>query len=503
MAAMRNDKSTTSVEDLPVEILRVIFSHFCHHCCLGPLSTFPISDQRDDVKALKALTHVSTSFRSVALPILFHNPTSHVQYYALLQALDRQPDLAQCVKVLYLPTSSTAEPKNLPLLERMAEKLSVNIGSVDEPRNLQKDLETDLLMSLCPKVEHLEIHITDDEGKKQKTTFGFLRRHLKHLAEASGFSKLRFLEINSSGCNRFSVASRELSLFLRETPLLETLVLKGTEGHRLPDLDKGFDLESCRPALQSLTTFQVTGWSFHGGDSDTHTLSQMIALAPNLKAFTFSTDSDGTWGDSQVRRHHMPPTRFIEILKPRQGTLQYLSLDFGRKVTASGYQYPALMMISTQQMRRFASLQTLELDISCFCRHLFGRDKMGGSFEQKICLTELLPLTVRHLTIRGFEMSAFTMVSGEKRWHECWQDLLHIGERAMAGDFPGLQRVQVHFPTRAQMPCSNGWDDYQGNLLLDEVSKIWDERRREFKAVFKGSGVETGFKAWYIWEDIY
>ncbi|KAM5347357.1 hypothetical protein ACJ41O_010362 [Fusarium nematophilum] len=230
---MDNHKVSISPEDLPVEVLGIILSQICHHRRLGPPSTLSISDQRDDVKALKALTHVSTRLRSVALPILFHNPTSHINYYAILRALDRQPDLAQSVKVLYLPTSSTAETIwNLRLLERMAEKLSVNIGSIGESSNLQKHIETDLLMSMCPKVEHLEIHVTDDEGKKQKTDFGFLRRHLTHLGGVSQFLNLRFLEINTSGCNRFSINSTEASLFLREAHSLDTLVSQRHRGEQ-------------------------------------------------------------------------------------------------------------------------------------------------------------------------------------------------------------------------------------------------------------------------------
>ncbi|KAF5022525.1 hypothetical protein F66182_5427 [Fusarium sp. NRRL 66182] len=354
-------------------------------------------------------------------------------------------------------------------------------------------METNVLLALCSKLERLTIHITDSEGKEQRTNFDLLHYLGRNHGTISGLAGLGHLEINTNKCNRFSIGDTEVPLFLQQSHRLETLVLRGPEGNRLPDDHLAFAIQRFQPGLQNLTRLQITSWSFFGVERDSYILGEMVKMAKNLTSFTFSTDSDGTWGNHHIRPHHIPPARFIKLLKPLEGTLQDLSLDFDSKIYASSYQSPDLMTISPQQIHKFARLESLKLDISCYCRHVFGRKKIGSSFDQKTCLTDLLPLTVRNLSI----------LFSEKGWWECLPDFLYLGERVKAGEFPNLQRVRIDAPVCYETPCSNNWDDEWDNKRLGQISDILRGRKQEFKAAFAGSKVDVGFHSWFIWESMY
>ncbi|KAF4984911.1 hypothetical protein FDECE_16986 [Fusarium decemcellulare] len=481
------------IGSLPLEILGAIFSYLCHHCRRESFSKTGESVQRTDIEALKVLTQTNRRFRSVALPILLHSPSPLIPCSYIIHVLNHQPDLTQCVKALHLPFSGTPNEGLRPLLEEVAQKLAIDLGFVKVPWDRQEDVETDLLIALCPNVEQLKIPVTDSEGDRPKSTFSVLRRHFSNLGDDPAFPKLRYLEIDTSKCKSFSITGTELPLFLHECPALETLVLQGPEGQRMPDLDRSFNLQSCRPALESLTTLELKGWSFFGGDPDTFTFGNMIQFTPNLKNFTFSTAEGGKWGDSEVERYHMPPTRFIETLKPLQGTLQQLRLEFKQKVSARDYQSPALMVLSPQQLGALSNLRVLELDTPCYCRHIFNSSKVGPSYDQRTCLAELLPVTVTDLTI----------ILKRGGYDEPLYDIFHLGKRAVAGDFPRLQRVQVDAPVHYLMPCSDSWDDYWDNEQLDEIARTQSRDEKELQEAFQGSRVETVLRRWFIWEEMY
>ncbi|KAJ3524658.1 hypothetical protein NM208_g11973 [Fusarium decemcellulare] len=481
------------IESLPLEILGAIFSYLCHHCRQESFSKTGESVQRSDIEALKALSQTNKRFRSVALPIILHSPSPLISCSYIIHVLNQQPGLTQCVKALNLPLSGTSNRELRLLLGNVAQELAIDLSSTNVSWDRQEDVETDLLIALCPNVEQLKIPVTDSEGDGPKSTFSVLRRHFSNLGDDPAFPKLRYLEIDTSKCRSFSITGAELPLFLHECPALETLVLQGPKWQRIPDLDRRFNLQSCRPALENLTTVELKEWSFFGGDPDTFTLGDMIQMTPNLKSFTITTAEGRKWGTSEVERYHMPPTRFIEILKPLHGTLQQLRLEFKQKVSARDYQYPSLMILSPQQLGAFPNLRVLELDIPCYCRHIFDSSKVGSSYDQRTCLAGLLPVTITHLTI----------ILKQGGYDEPLYDIFHLGKRAVAGDFPRLQRVQVDAPVRYLMPCSDSWDDYWDNEQLDKISRTQSRHERELQEAFEGSGVRTVLRRWYIWEEMY
>ncbi|KAJ4253409.1 hypothetical protein NW762_010567 [Fusarium torreyae] len=452
-----------------------------------------------DVHALKALTQTSRRCRSVAMPILFHSPSRCLSPTYFLGIVEHEPDLAHFTKVLTLPLLGSSTSINRPILTRLAKGLSLEMSSSADLSDYQESVEIGLMLAFCSNLERLTLRITDSQGKSEKTSFEFLQ-HILKLQLIPGLSNLRHLDIDTSKCKRFSIAGTELSLFLHESPVLESLVLRGTNGQRVPDDDYEFDIRRFAPALQNLKTLQILEWSFHGGTSDSVALGKILSLAQNLRSFTFIVDDEGIWSDDgvpwggvDVRLFHIPPSRFIEFLKPVQSTLQHLSLNFGNKIYAGAYQSPDLMLLSPQQMESFASLESLSLDLKCYCRHLFGCKKVGPKFEEKTCLTELLPPTLRSLTV-------FFAGGG---WGECLPDVLYLGDRVVAGDFQNLQRVTIKAPVHYQMPCSDGWDDYWDNEELLKISKSMRNREAFVKDAFEGSGVVAELVSWYIWEDMY
>ncbi|KAF4962058.1 hypothetical protein FSARC_9848 [Fusarium sarcochroum] len=487
----------TSIEDLPTEILSAVFTSFCSHC--RPAYSREGED-RANAETLKALTQTSRRCRSVSMPILFHNPNFHLSSTYVFGLLDHEPDLALFTKALNLPLSGPTTSSNHPMLTRLANRLSLEVPSESDLSDHAESIETSLLLALCPNMERLTLRISDSEGKAQKTSFEFLRHMLESRQSITGFPKLRHLEVDTSKCKRFSIAGTELSLFLQISPVLETLVLRGPNGHRVPDDDYKFDILKCSPALQNLKTLQILGWSFHGATSDSLALGKILNLTQNLKCFTFTTDDEGIWSDEgvpwsdvQVRLFHIPPARFMEFLKPVQGTLQHLSLDFGNKMYAGRYLSPDMVILSSQEIHIFPNLESLSLDLTCYCQHRFGSHAIGSAFDEKRCLTEILPQTLRRLTV----------CLNEKTWGECFPDVLYLGERAVAGDFPNLRQVTVKAPVRYQMPCSDGWDDYWDNQELDKISKNMRKREGYVKEAFEGSGVVAELVSWYIWEDMY
>ncbi|KAM0543252.1 hypothetical protein ACHAPJ_012397 [Fusarium lateritium] len=486
------------LEDLPTEILNAVFTSFCSHC--HRIYPHEASDEdKADVDALKALTQTSRRCRSVTLPILLHSPSRHLTSTYILGVFDHEPDLAQITKTLTLPLSGPSTSINRPIVTRLAKRLSLEVPSSTDLSEYQDSVETGLMLAFCSNLERLTLQISDSQGKAEKTSFEFLQRMLK-LQLIPGFSKLRHLDIDTSKCKRFSIAGTELSLFLHESPVLETLVLRGTNGQRVPDDDYEFDIRRLTPALRNLKKLQILEWSFHGGTSDSVALGKILSLTLNLKSFKFTVDDGGIWSDDgvpwggmEVRLFHIPPSRFIEFLKPVQSTLQHLSLNFGNKIYAGVYQSPDLMLLSPPQMQSFTSLESLSLGLNCYCRHLFGCKKVGAKFDEKTCLTELLPPTLRNLTV------FFTGGS----WGECLPDVLYLGDRVVAGDFQNLQRVTIKAPVHYQMPCSDNWDDYWDNEELLKISRGMRNREAFLKDAFEGSSVVAELVSWYIWEDMY
>jgi hypothetical protein len=135
------DMFPTELDDLPNEIISLIFVKFCQHCSLGPATTplaysstasimewtqpWPYSSER---KALHALSLVSQRFRALAQPLLYHaavirysgmradrpglRDTFANRVWPFLRTLAQRPDLAAAVQGVYLHVALVS-PLNL------------------------------------------------------------------------------------------------------------------------------------------------------------------------------------------------------------------------------------------------------------------------------------------------------------------------------------------------------------------------------------------------------
>lgn len=83
-------------------------------------------------------------------------------------------------------------------------------------------------------------------------------------------------------------------------------------------------------------------------------------------------------------------------------------------------------------------LETLQIDESCFCRHLMREEDFDESKELDEedwgCLTGMLSTTIKSLVIQ---------VPWDAR--RCWRDVVCLGGAVTQGRFPRLQTVEVVF----------------------------------------------------------
>jgi len=110
-------------------------------------------------------------------------------------------------------------------------------------------------------------------------------------------------------------------------------------------------------------------------------------------------------------------------LKSVRPSLHYLDLDLTKSSS------DPLALITPSSLTKFGKLETLKLTDTIFCNHgslVFRTD------SQATCLTDILPSTVRELTVRVDENTG------------AWPDIVHLGLCKADGHFHALQCVVVY-----------------------------------------------------------
>ncbi|KAH7230551.1 uncharacterized protein BKA55DRAFT_583036 [Fusarium redolens] len=487
--ATLHDPKLTIIDVLPPELLGDVFSWFCSHCSGCGVEN---EDNAADIKSLVALTQTNRIFRSIAMPVLFHSLGPCLPSTYFFRVLDCQPDLARMVKHLCLPLStpkSSSVIKDSEFLARLADNISLDLGTMKRKRFCVIDSEMCLAMALCSGMERLRIHISGDQIIGQTRHFELLNILLgKRKHEI--FPNLRHLDINKTQCNKFSLCDPEQIILMRGAPRLEKLILRGPEGERESDQNSDLGIQEFCSSVKNIIEFQLLGLPFFTGSWQTLALERILGAAQNLQRFKFVTDDYGCWNNRALSQ--ISPTQLIEFLSPRtQITLQRLSLNFDSRMEPGLRNLPKPKPITPQQIKQFTNLTTLEVDSSCYYSHVLQRNKDEVIVEQETYLVDFLPQTVQSLTIFF------------NRWarYEVLHDVTYLGQRAIAGDFPKLKRVRIDAPIHYTMPGSNSWDDQWDNEQLAKLSTEMNVRRDGFQEAFVGSGVETQFKTWYIWEE--
>ncbi|KAF4436067.1 hypothetical protein FACUT_6758 [Fusarium acutatum] len=475
------DTKPTITEILLPELLGGILSRFCSHCS----DDIKDEDNAANTKALLALTQTTKDIRSIAMPILFHSLGPHLPSTYLLRVLDCQPDLARVVRHVCLPLStakSSSIMNDSVLFTRLADRLSLNRESIEETQFSAVDAEMCLAMALCSNIERLKIQIADDQIVGHTRHFELLYSVLENRKHEEIFPKLRHLDIDKTQCIKFSLCDPEPILLLRGAPRLQTLILRGPGGERYAHQNSDSGIQEFCAGVTNITELQIQGLPFFTGNWQTRALERILGVAQNLETFKFVGDGDSLWHPHA--RSQISPAQLLEFLNPQtKKTLQRLSLNFDGVASRLSQPEP----ITPQQIKQFTSLNTLEVDPSCYC---IQRNREEVAVEQESYLVDFLPQTVQTLTILLDRWARYGLV----------YDSTLLAQRVISGEFPNLKRVRVDAPIRFMMPVGDGWDDDWDNEQLVKLSEM-EVRGEAFEEKFVGSGVETRFKTWIIREE--
>ncbi|CVK98757.1 uncharacterized protein FMAN_08457 [Fusarium mangiferae] len=380
--------------------------------------------------------------------------------------------------------------KDSVLLTRYADRLSLSYELITATQSTIVDAEMCLAMALCSDIERLKIQISDDQIIGHTRHFELLYSLLDSSKHEEIFPKLRYLDIDKTQCIKFSLCDPEPILLLRGAPHLQTLILQGPGGERHANQNSDPGIQEFCAGVTNITELQILGLPFFTGNWQTRALERILGAAQNLKTFKFVNDGYSRWHTQA--RSQISPAQLIEFLSTRtQQSLQRLSLNFDCKMVPSQRNLGQPDPITPQQIKQLTNINTLEMDHSCYYSHVVRRNGEEIIFEQETYLVDFLPQTVQSLII-FFNRSLR---------YDILDDITYLGQQTVAGDFPSLRRVQLDAPIRYTMPGSNSWDDDCDNEQLAKLSSEMDVRREEFQKAFAGSGVDTQFRTWYIWEE--
>ncbi|KAL6400147.1 hypothetical protein AUP68_15840 [Ilyonectria robusta] len=260
-------KALGTLETIPLEIQQLIFEFLCPHCCSNSPFDFSQTSYHRDFNSL-ALT--SKSLRPLAQSFLVHQPHEYLGMADLFHLLDTQPQLGAHVKEVEL-NFGKPKPEELKFFKRIASRLLVAAGNDPdlEESNLEglvkETFDTELPMVLAPEIEALRVEIWDWEESTweywPQTDLQFLSKRLKKPGYSPGFESVRYLEFERPCRCVTNLSSPTIPTLLSATPNLRHLKLIQIIGN--PSRHT-FDFKNIQPALQSLTTIELSYCTFDG-----------------------------------------------------------------------------------------------------------------------------------------------------------------------------------------------------------------------------------------------
>lgn len=484
------DRPLSRFEKLPNEIFTYVLEDLCHHCN-DRYPESPTGDLVRDSVALLSLARTSRRCRSIALPFLFHGFYDCDEAKYIFKMLNWHPDLAGFTRAISLPFESSL--RNYPLVERTANRLSVaDLKAVDYA--LIKDhssLEASLAFTLCSKVERLQIRLdTLDRSRASfKNTFYLFREISKKRRTPALLPSLEYLEVRTGLEPTDGIVASGVPLILEFTPRLEVLVLRGRDGFKIYNSEKGFFADKVRPALESLVEIQMIGWDLTRRNSDSYVLKEFLAATKRLRTFKYLSSVkkpslNSVW-DVGLFHHEYPPQHLVNMLLRVKSTLQHLTLDFGERGLEKEPNSPDThdIIIDCGQLKEFTHLETLEIDQFCYCPHQI--EGLNRDIERNTYLADMLPTTVRKLTI------SFPRYRGGYRCRNC---IMHLGQRVVVGDFPLLQHVEIN--ARVATPKYDPNHVVSPMTLVDDPERDISINRREIEKSFMGSSVVVKYRFW-------
>jgi hypothetical protein len=421
----------------------------------------------------------------IAQPILFHRLKLRTRSFcAFLRMLYERPDLTSNVKQLAPPRQELyfdGSDEDIQVLKRVARELLLDVdGDPDFEESYgdhgQKHFLTELTIALLPNLEEFMTEIEYDVPDEDLVTVNrFLDSRFKKLgSKQPGLPNIRAMGFTNEDSWGFNLATPGIAVLLNAAPNLERLVFNGTHGVGTVYEEWIGNIELMAPGLQNLKVLSITQSALENSEDDFEfrQLRRVIQLCTRLEVFRFHSVGPFL---GELDEGHLPPGRFIEALDSVKEKLKVLDLD----LTESHYPGPAEDWILTDRsLSSFTRLESLRLDELSFCLHCV--DAAYGPIPrfatETTCLTNILPKTVRFLTV---------ILVGEGH---AWMDLAQLGLVADM-DFPRLEAVTaerrdgqsgLHTPAQqrtvreafeqARVRYSfTGWDPYERIMEFDDV----------------------------------
>lgn len=371
------------------------------------------------------------------------------------------------------------------VLKRAARGLLLDVDGDPEFEKWYGDLGhkhflTELAIALLPNLEAcvtgIEYDISDEELVPVNR---FLGSRFKRLGSSKqqpgGLPNIRALGFAKDDDWGFSLLTPGIAVLLSATPNLERLVCDGAHGFGTLYPEWIGNVEIMAPGLQNLKVLSITDSALANSEDDFEfrQLRRFIQLCAKLETFRFN--SVGAFL-GEIDGGHLPPARFIEALESVKEKLKVLDLDLTESTPPSSLEEWALT--SQSSLASFQRLESLRLDERSFCLHYvdaFYNLHKGGLATEPTCLTNILPKTVRFLTVilvgEGYAWLDIARVAFVAEKDFPWLEAVTVERR----DHQGLHRsgrprmAQEAFEHSRVRYSLTDWDRYDGVTQFDDV----------------------------------
>lgn len=454
-------KMGLGLDQLPTEILILICSHLCEHCCGIPMRRDAPIEWTEASCALANLSSTSRTLNRIAQPLLYHRIYKVASVNCFIRTLVQRPDLAASVVQLnakYLMTPFVRyHNADIGYLEEVGQKLHQY-----DPLELQRQGLTfgqwymgvyqflDLAIALLPNLDSLCFMIV---GNSSPSTYKSLmssrlgKPYLQHL------SKL-WLSTDYNVYRGFWLSDADIGLMRCAAANLRHLVLDGAKDFGAGVSSEAF-LDAEFPPFTQLHTLELRR-SFNAEDQSSHRfLERMASLSPNLVRLRYagqnvhratqllrSRKEDPAW-----RERPMLVTKILQAIQPWSKVLKVLEIDFlgdnDDSVWEGNWHYAVGELLAP-----FNALHTLKLDESCIPFPALFETPSPHRESDSACLINIIPQT----------LTEFHLVTGANKL--LWESLRRLGKGLGATKFTSLERIVVVV------------DDDQGTDLDEHVDTI-------------------------------
>lgn len=496
--ALRQGQGHSLLLALPSELIRLICTQFCRHCC--KVTPLEVITGQDEISPLKPLSETCFAFRDLAQPLLHHVP--RIQCYSLfLRTIRECPDLAESVKcfqgvsLLEFGHESVSQhitkdgfamikevaaalqmitPRDEPLedempylvryIDGMAPILSISDEDESEFADRQAmGLEMLLLaisIALLPSLEMLCLsrwgcfeplykharRRLDRVGRLAGDRCGDISMPFLHTLIVPGWSDMSQLAEEEE---QVYVHLDPRELFFDYMPLVKQLVFNDLNApFDWPAVSKvtGQTMWSALPDLRSVVFDEMVWGAVMQPDDNVLTdkehdtayqrIRQMAEQCPKLSSFKLAIKQYPSYEFEQLASiNPFSPSRLLQSLLPADSRLETLMIHM--ESVPQLQSNPARLV--GVDLHRFTQLQQISLDEFCFCQHWMykekGKEEAGGECPE-ICRNNscLVDMIPTSLTSLNIRL---------RKKPRAVPDIIQLGEAAAAGRFPNLKHVTV------------------------------------------------------------